>query len=168
MIRITSSKKNNKLLSEIDALAKIRDALMNDKVAKKISKEKGMKNEFLAGVNISFAEIKPSAKTVDSFIILNKKLLKKPFSVMMRYVIHELTHSIQHVQNFEKKDRRKDKEDYLDKDTEIEAFKYQIEFDAENRGEGKAEKYTEDLLDYHKIKGKDREDKKDKLLGESD
>jgi len=168
MIRITSSKKSNKLLDEIEAAAKIRVALMNDKIAKKICREKGMKNEFLAGVNISFAKIKPSAKTVDSFIILNKKLLKKPFPVMMRYVIHELTHAIQHVQNFEKKDRRKTKQDYLDKDTEIEAFKYQIEFDAENRGEEKAEKYTEDLLDYHKIKGEDREDKKDELLGESD
>jgi len=167
MIRITSSKKNNELLDEITTLSKIRNALLNDKIARKICKEKGMGEWFLAGVPIKFDKIKQSAKTVDSHIILNKSLLKKSFDIIMRYVIHELTHSIQHVQNFRKKDTKKDKEDYLDKDTEVEAFKYQVEFDAENRGQEKAEKYVEDLLDYHKLKGKDRADKKDELLDES-
>jgi hypothetical protein len=166
MIRITSSKKSNSLLDEITALSKIRNALLNDKIAKKICKEKGIGEWFLAGVPIKFDKIKQSAKTVDSYIILNKSLLKKPFDIMMRYVIHELTHSIQHVQNFRKKDTKKENEEYLDKDTEVEAFKYQVEFDAENRGQGKAEKYVEDLLDYHKIKGKERADKRDELLDE--
>ncbi len=166
MIRITSSKKSNHLLDEITALSKIRSALLNDKVAKKICKEKGIGEWFLAGVPIKFDKIKQSAKTVDSNIILSKNLLKKSFDIMMRYVIHELTHSIQHVQNFRKKDVKKDKEDYLDKDTEVEAFKYQIEFDVENRGKGKADEYVEDLLDYHDIKGKDRADKRDELLDE--
>ena len=40
MIRITSSKKGNKLFDEIAILSKIRKALLNDKVAKKICKEK--------------------------------------------------------------------------------------------------------------------------------
>jgi hypothetical protein len=167
MIRITSSKKNNQLFDEITALSEIRKALMSDKVAKKICKEKGIGEWFLAGVPIKFDKIEQSAKTVDSYIILNKSLMEKPFDIMMRYVIHELTHSIQHVQNFRKKDIRKDNEDYLDKDTEVEAFKYQVEFDKENRGKGKAEKYVEDLLDYHDIKGEDRADKKDELLDKS-
>jgi hypothetical protein len=167
MIRITSSKKSNHLFDEIAVLSKIRKALLNDKVARKICKEKGMGEWFLTGVPIKFDKIKQSAKTVDSYIILNKSLMKKPFDIMMRYVIHELTHSIQHVQNFRKKDKKKDKKDYLDKDTEVEAFKYQVEFDAENRGQEKAEKYVDDLLDYHKIKGKDRTDKRDELLDES-
>ena len=150
------------------ALSKIRIALLNDKIAKKICKEKGMKESFLAGVNISFGKIKQSAKTVDSNIILNKNLLEKPFDIMMRYVIHELTHSIQHIQNFEKRKEKKKKEDYLDKDTEIEAFKYQIEFDEENRGREKVDEYVEDLLDYHEITGKDRDDKKSELLDDSE
>jgi len=168
MIRITSSKKNNQLFDEITALSEIRKALLSDKIAKKICKEKGIGEWFLAGVPIKFEKIKQTAKTVDSYIILNKSLLKKPFDIMMRYVIHELTHSIQHVQNFNKKDIKKDNEEYLDKDTEVEAFKYQVEFDRESRGKGKAEKYVEDLLDYHDITGKDRADKKDELLDESD
>ena len=163
MIRITSSKKNNKLFDEISLLSKLRKALLNDKVAKKICREKGVGEGFLLGVPIKFEKIKQSAKTVDSNIILNRSLTEKPFDIIMRYVIHELTHSIQHVQVSKKK--KKDDEDYLDKETEIEAFKYQVEFDENERGRGKAEKYVEDLLDYHKIKGKDREDKKDELLG---
>ena len=163
MIRITSSKKNNKLFDEIAILSKIRTALCSDKIAKKICKEKGVGEWFLEGVPIKFDKIKQSAKTVDSNIILNRSLIKKPFEIMMRYVIHELTHSIQHVQASRKKTKKKD-EAYLDKDTEIEAFKYQVEFDEENRGRRNAEKYVEDLLDYHDIKGKDRDDKKDELL----
>ena len=164
MIRITSSKKGNKLFDEIAILSKIRKALLNDKVAKKICKEKGVGEWFLEGVPIKFEKIKQSAKTVDSNIILNRSLAKKPFDIMMRYVIHELTHSIQHVQASQKKKKGKDDEDYLDKETEVEAFKYQVEFDEKERGRGKAEKYVEDLLDYHKIKGKDRADKRDELL----
>ncbi len=136
---------------------------MNDKIAKKICKEKGVGEWFLAGVPIKFDKMKQSAKTVDSRIILNRKLLKKDFDIIMRYVIHELTHSIQHVQDYEKRSKMEEKE-YLDKDTEVEAFRYQIEFDSKNRGKHKAEEYVEELLDYHDITGKDREDKKDELL----
>tara|TARA_Y100001963_G_C6597022_1_gene360694 strand:- start:59 stop:562 length:504 start_codon:yes stop_codon:yes gene_type:complete len=166
MIKITSSKKGNKLFDEISILSKIRATLLKDKIAKKICKEKDIGDWFLSGVPIKFEDIKQSAKTVNASIILNRRLMSEPFSVMMRYVIHELTHAIQHVQKNISKTTKKDNEEYLDKDTEIEAFKYQIEFDSEERGDEKAEKYVEDLLDYHKLRGKDREDKKDELLGE--
>jgi hypothetical protein len=167
VIRITSSKKNKQLFDEISTLSEIREALLEDKVAKKICKEKGVGESFLLGVPIEFGEIEQSAKTVNSHIILNKKLMEKPFDIIMRYVIHELTHSIQHVQRFKEKEQKKDIEEYLDKDTEIEAFQYQVEFDAENRGKEKAEEYVEHLLDYHDIAGKKRTDKRDELLGES-
>ena len=164
MIRITSSKKGDRLSDEISILSKIRSALTNDKVAKKICKEKGVEDWFLEGVPIIFDKIKQSAKTVDSVIILNRELMKKPFDIMMRYVIHELTHSIQHVQSSGKHKNKNSEEDYLDKDTEIEAFKYQVEFDEKERGREKAEEYVDSLLDYHKVRGKDRLDKKDELL----
>jgi hypothetical protein len=163
MIRITASKKSSQLFDEITILSKIRKALLNDKIAKKICKEKNVGEWFLEGVPITFDEIKQSAKTFDSNIILNRSLMQKPFDIMMRYVIHELTHSIQHVQKL-RSEKTDDNEGYLDKDTEIEAFRYQVEFDEENRGRGKAEEYVEDLLDYHDIKGPDRADKKDELL----
>jgi hypothetical protein len=166
MIRITSSKNKNQLFDEITILSKIRNALLNDKVAKKICKEKGVGEWFLDGVPILFDDIKQSAKTVDSRIVLNRKLKDRPFNILMRYVIHELTHSIQHVQKIRGKSKKRDT-DYLDRDTEIEAFKYQVEFDSDKRGKGKDKEYVEDLLDYHDISGEEREDKKDVLLSES-
>ena len=166
MVRVIASKqKKNSLMDKMTLLSKIRKALINDKIAKKICKEKGVGEWFLKGVPIDFGEIKPSAKTVDSSIILNNKLMDKPFNIMMRYVIHELTHSIQHVQDQESK---RDTEEYLDRPTEIEAFKNQIEYDADKRGEDKAEEYVDGLLDFHDIKGKERKDKKDELLEDLD
>lgn len=168
MIVVTSSKKNKgKLFNEILLLSKIREALMNDKTAKKICKEKDIKSWFLKGVPIKFEDMKQSAKTVDSHIILNRKLMSKPFNIIMRYVIHELAHSIQHVQSAKKKYKKDQDREYLDKDTEIEAFQYQIEFDSKNRGKDKAEEYVDGLLDYHKIRGRDRKSKKEELLGDS-
>ena len=165
MIIITSSKKDkSKLFDEIELLSKIRRALLNDKVAKKICKEKGVENWFLEGVPISFQEIKPSAKTVDSKIILNEKLARKSFNIIMRYVIHELTHAIQHADKYGKKRPKKDKGEYLDKGSEIEAFQYQVEFDSNKRGKGKAEEYVEELLEYHDLSEGEKKDKRTELL----
>ena len=165
MIIITSSRKNNnELIDEVELLSKVRKALLNDKTAKKICRDKEVGDWFLSGVPIRFEEIKQSAKTVNAHIILNKKLTEKPFSILMRYVIHELTHAIQHTQNNKSKDHADEAEDYLDKETEVEAFKYQIEFDSNKRGDSKVEEYVDDLLDFHKIKGKERVNKKRELL----
>ena len=165
MIIITSSKENkDSLVDEVELLAKVRRALLNDKTAKKICREKNIGEWFLSGVPIKFEDIKQSAKTVNAHIILNKELAEKPFEILMRYVIHELTHAIQHTQNDNKKNNTDEAEDYLDKDTEVEAFKYQIEFDSKKRGDSKAEEYVDDLLDFHNLRGQDRDEKKRELL----
>lgn len=165
MIIITSSKKNkDKLFDETELLSKIRKALLSDKIAKKMCKDKNVESWFLEGVPISFQKIKPSAKTVDSKIILNEKLATKPFGVIMRYVIHELTHAIQHAEKYGKVQPSKKQTEYLDRDSELEAFQNQIEFDAKRLGKEKAEEYVEDLLDYHDVDKDDRAEKKDELL----
>lgn len=165
MFVITSSKKkDNELFDTIYLLGKIRETLIKDKVAKKICKEHSVSPDFLSGVIIKFDKIKPSAKTVDSEIFLNQSLREKSFEIIMRYVIHELTHAIQHAKNYNKNSLSNKSEDYLDRDTEIEAFQNQIEYDSENRGEKEAVEYVEELLDYHEIDGKKRESKKKELL----
>tara|TARA_Y100001938_G_C8070752_1_gene422910 strand:+ start:728 stop:1237 length:510 start_codon:yes stop_codon:yes gene_type:complete len=165
VIVITSSKKDkNKLFDEIELLSKVRKALLNDKVAKKICREKDVGNWFLEGVPISFDRIKPSAKTVDSKIILNEKLAEKSFEIIMRYVIHELTHAIQHADKYGNKKQDKRNKEYLDRGSEIEAFQYQVEFDSNKRGKEKAEEYVEELLEYHDLSGDDKADKRVELL----
>ena len=96
MFIVVAKKKEKGLFKKIMLLSKIRAELINDSIAKDICKENSVDKEFLKGVPITFDDIDVAAKTVDSEIILNTKLIKKPFDVIMRYVIHELVHAIQH------------------------------------------------------------------------
>lgn len=160
---IASSKKKNNRLTEVEILAKLRSFLANSSLAKEICREKNLSETFLQGVPISFDDMKESAKTVNSNIYLNRKLADKPLDMIKRYLIHELTHAVQHVVEPGVSAKMKKKE-YLDKDTEVEAFQNQIEFQKSREGKEATEKYVENLLDFHDIKGKKREDKKDELL----
>ena len=164
MIKVYASKKNNSIMEEVMLLSEVRSTLINDKIAKDLCKENNIKKEFLLGVPVSFSELDVSAKTIDGCIFLNKKLMEKEFDILMRYVIHELVHAIQHCDknSHQEKDEA---EDYLDKETEVEAFVEQIKFDKENRGKNAAEEYVEELLDHHGIEGRKRESKKEELFG---
>ena len=89
--------------------------------------------------------------------------MKKSFKIIMRYVIHELVHAIQHVEDYGTKqdDKRKD---YLNREDEIEAFQYQVKFDEQIRGEDKAEEYVDGLLDFHDIPSDQKRDKKEEIM----
>jgi len=164
MIKVISAKKkNNHLMNQMETLSKIRTALMNDSVAKEICEDLGVGVWILKSVPIRFDKVKVTAKTVNGNIVLSPKLMKKPFEVLMRYVIHELVHAIQHIDEYGKKqtDKRKD---YLNREDEIEAFQYQVKFDEEQRGEDEAEKYVNHLLKFHDVPEGQKEDKKEEIM----
>jgi hypothetical protein len=165
VITIVASKKNKKntLMEQMRVLSDIRTSLMNDEIAKSICEENDMGGWFLKSVPISFDKIKVAAKTINGKIILNPKLIKKPFKIIMRYVIHELVHAIQHVEDFGKNQDDKD-DDYLDRNDEIEAFQRQIEYDSKTRGPDEAEKYVDNLLEYHDIPKSKVEEKKSEFM----
>ena len=168
MIKVVSAKKkNNHLMKQMEALARIRTALMNDSVAKEICEDLGVGAWILKSVPIRFEKLKVTAKTVNGNIVLNPKLMKKPFDILMRYVIHELVHAIQHIDEYGKKqtDKRKD---YLNREDEIEAFQYQMKFDEEQRGEGEAEKYVNRLLKFHDVPEDQKEEKKEEIMERAD
>lgn len=152
------------LEDELEILSSLRKELKKDPTAIKIVKEYNQDMDILDGVPIDISnEIDVSAKTVNSRILLNKKLLKEPFEIIMRYLVHELVHVFQHFE-LEGKDDPYEGYDYLDRPDEIEAFQFQIEFDKNKRGEEDAVEYVEDLLEYHDIPDSDKEDKKEELL----
>ena len=63
----------------------------------------------------------------------------------------------------------KDKgDDYLNRDSELDAFKYQIEFDSENRSREDVMEYVEGLLDFHDIPEGKRGDKEEELMEQVD
>jgi len=160
---IASKKKSNYLKDQMEALSKIRTSLINDNIAKDICKENDVGPLFLRSVPIRFEKLDVTAKTVNGNIILNPKLMNKSFEIMMRYIIHELVHAIQHMDDYDKKDNDKKKK-YLNREDEIEAFQYQLKYDKENRGDEEAEKYVDHLLDFHKIPEDQKEDKKEEIM----
>ena len=151
------------LESEMEILTRVKKALKIDPTARKIFQDFGKDIEMLDGIPIDLSdEIDVSAKTINSRIILNKKLLNEPFEILMRYAVHELVHSLQHLDSEESP--ASDDAAYLDQPDEIEAFQYQAEFDKNNRGEDQVIEYVEELLDYHDIPEHEKEEKKTELL----
>jgi hypothetical protein len=162
---VKAVKKQISILDRIIMLSEIRSHLSNDSIAKKICDENSVSEKFLLGVPISFEPIDVSAKTIDGHIILNESLTRKGFDIRMRYVIHELVHAIQHSKDTSSEKNKEDEStDYLDKETEVDAFRWQVLYDSKNRGEKAAEKYVEDLMDHHDLQGKKRDDKKEELM----
>jgi hypothetical protein len=80
------------------------------------------------------------------------------------YLVHELTHYLQ--QTTGKMKGHDADVDYIDKPTEEEAFKAQIDYKKRNESPQEAKEYTEELLDHHDLDGERRERKEKKLLGE--
>jgi len=146
-------------------LAKIRVHLRNDDMAKNLTKEYGIKGWIFDAVPLDFKDIKVTAKTVNGTIFLNPKINKMPFNIVMRYVIHEFVHVLQHIT--EEKDGEVEddkKQEYLDREDEVEAFQHQIKYDAKYRGKDAAEEYTDELLEYHKIPREEKKERKKELM----
>ena len=168
MFIIKTAKKKKTILDKIIALSEVRSHLINDNIAKDICRESGFDEDFLLGVPLSFGDLDVSAKTVNGSIILSDNLLEKSFDILMRYVIHELVHATQHASDISKS-KDDDVKDYLDKDTEIEAFQRQIEYDSKKNPDD-VEDYVEELIEYHNVGpgSEEREDKKEELMKEVD
>lgn len=164
IIKIAAKKKTISLKEEMEILNKIRKSLINNDIAKSICDDNGYDYWILKSVSIRFDDIKTTAKTVNGNIILSKKLLHKPHETIMKYVIHELVHVFQHIEEYGKKTKSDKHFNYLNRKDEIEAFQYQLEFDKNRKGRKKVEKYVEDLLDYHEVPKDEVKEKKEELL----
>lgn len=148
-------------------IAKIKDELKIKDVVVQICNEYGFLTDIIDGVIIRFDEIETSAETVNGEIVLNKDLIKEEFDVLMRYPVHELVHVFQHMEREGASRDPYEGMDYLDRPDEKEAFKAQIKDEKETRGEGAAEQYVDELLDYHSIPKTNRTKKKNELLGKA-
>ena len=155
-------KKSFTLREIFKALSEIRVSLLNDEIAKDICEEAGEDIGLLEVVPIMFEDMDVTAKTVSGKIVLNPALIDEDSPVMMRYIIHELVHVLQHLDGVTGNDDD-NSGNYLDKKTEEEAFKRQIEFDAKHRSEDEADEYIEGLLEYHDFPKKKREEKEEEL-----
>jgi hypothetical protein len=119
--------------------------------------------DFIDGVDISFKDdLDVSAKTVDGEVFLNGSLFDHgDWNDQMRYIIHEVTHVMQ--QEAGKVDGPVNKADYLDDKNELEAFRAQISYMSSHESPEEVQRYLEQLLDHHNIRGKERAEKARKL-----
>lgn len=163
MITIISKKKKTELQDSIELLAKIKQELRENDIAIEVCKEYGFEIDILDGIQFEFVDgLEASAKTTNSFIQLNSNLIDEDFTIIMRYSIHELVHALQHMKlvgldEFEG-------EEYLDREDELEAFQYQIEYESDECGQEQAEEYVDNLIEYHEIPPENRADKRKELL----
>lgn len=163
MIIITAQKKENNLEDITEILADIKRELKDNEIVHEICKEHGFDIDIIDGITLEFVDdLEASAKTVDSRIQLSSDLLQEEFEIMMRYAIHELVHSLQHMRSEGIDPYATD--EYLDREDELEAFQFQIAYDSEERGEEEALEYVEELIEYHEIPEEEKEDKKEELL----
>jgi Mlc titration factor MtfA (ptsG expression regulator) len=143
--------KNKELKSKVIKL--LRKELKKQPMAKHLCKKYNEDLDFIDSLIIRFEPIDVSAKTVNGEIVLNSHLLESKFRDNMRYLIHEFTHALQQENGMV--DQTGDK-DYLDDPNEVEAFRTQLDYMEETYNEKEIQEYLEQLLDHHKIKGKDR------------
>ena len=115
----------------------------------------------LDDVPVEFAELDVSAKTKDEKIYINKKLVEQGQDPT-HYLVHEMVHFLQ--QYTDNVDHNKGEKEYLDRETEMEAFQSQVDYKKREESPAHAEDYVDGLLDYHDIDGEEREEKKDELM----
>lgn len=155
--------KNNPSDKELKQVIKLmKEQIKKDPAILKKFKEYNVPINAIDDVDVSFAPLDVSAKTKDKKIYLNESMLCSDSKVKdpTQYLAHEIVHFCQQLTGNTK---GHEKSEYLDKDTEQEAFKVQVDFKKRNEGEDEAEKYVDDLLDYHKLKGKKRKEIEDKI-----
>lgn len=150
----------NKLIKLFD-IAK--NYLKKNEVVQQMFKDHDVPIAYIDLIPCRFGDLKVSAKTTKGVIILNYKLLSDGnFFKDYSYLVHEILHNLQQLFG-DAPTKSSNTGDYLHNKYEIEGFQYQLEFINDQFGEIAAEKYVDNLLDYHNKNGKERESLKNKM-----
>jgi len=142
----------------------MRESVKKDPVIKEKFKEYGVSISEIDDIPVCFCDLDVSAKTKDKKIYLNIGMLFDRNINPTHYLIHELIHFLQQKTGLNKNES--DTEDYLDKESEKEAFQAQVDYKKRDEGEHGAEEYVDGLLDHHGLSGKKRKNKKKELMDE--
>lgn len=164
MIKI--SKRDNRGLEEKARrdIAHIRAALKKEPIVKKEFAKYDRDINEIDDVSISFdPHLDVSAKTVNGEIFLNAKMLEEDWEDYFHYAVHEITHYLQHTSGKCNGDGNEE-ENYLDNESEVEAFQNQLKYRKKTEPKAEVEQYVKDLFDKHDIPKKRRPEKRKELL----
>ena len=144
---------------------KAKEYLKDDPTMQRICEENEVDVDFIDLIPMCFGDLDVSAKTDHGIIILNYKLLcDGDFYKDISYLVHEGSHYFQQCFG-DKPTQGSNDGNYLDNPHEQEAFQNQVEYIANEHGQGEAEKYVDHLLEHHEIDDRDeKEEKKDTLM----
>lgn len=165
-LRIKTAKEKRKQRKKNRLIRNLKAALKKEEEYIEMCKEKGKDINHIDEVSFTFVPLDVSAKTVNGEVYLNEKLLDADWDEQMRYLVHEICHVFQ--QENGEVNGKANKGDYLDDENEQEAFQSQISFMADYNSPEEIQEYIENLLDHHDIKGKERQEKTEKLTEKID
>lgn len=149
--------------SLLNIISKAKNMLKNDKTFEDICKEYDVDTNIINIIPMKFDDLDVSARTSKGVISFNYRLLcDGKTSTIAQYAIHEIVHYFQQVYG-DVPTKKKKNEHYLDDKNEVEAFQNQVKFLDGNFGEGKADDYVDQVLDYHDFDGKRRAEKEEEL-----
>ena len=145
-------------------LKKMREYLKQNEVVQRMFEEYGVDIEEIDFIPMMFGNLDVSAKTDHGVIIFNYRLLcDGDFFKDFSYGTHEITHWLQQCTG-KKATKSSDDGEYLHNPYEQEGFQNQIEYIAEQFGEGEAEEYVDDLLEHHEVEDKKEQDELQAIL----
>lgn len=140
--------------------------LRDNPVVQAIFEEYGVEPDRIDEIPVEFAKIRSSAKTKNGKVYLNEKLLDDgDFIQDIHYIVHEAVHWLQQTTGSLEGRDLDDDVDYLDTPAEVEAFRNQIRFMKQFYGDKYANRYVDDLLDFHELDGRERAEKRSQLIG---
>ena len=143
---------------------KAKEYIKKDKVWKKICDKYGESVEIIDIIPTRFDDLQVSAKCDHGIVLLNYKLLcDGDFFKDFSYLIHEYSHWFQQTTGDHPTQSSNDG-DYLDNKYERESFTNQVEYIAEQFGDGEAENYVDNLLDHHDIDDKSKRDELESIF----
>src|ERR1700722_324197 len=147
---------------------RIKQKLQHDPTFMDMCKEYNVHPSIINVIPMKFGDIPVSARTENAIITLNYKLLTDG-DVMAdaHYGLHECLHYLQQCFG-DRPTQNADVGDYINNDSENEAFQYQLQYLDDHYGEDEADRYADHLLDHHDKKGKERKDLKEELLSKVD
>src|SRR5208282_5759512 len=135
-------------------IKKMREYLKQNDIVQKMFKDYGVNIAEIDYIPMMFGNLDVSAKTDHGVIIFNYRLLTDgDFFKDFSYGVHEMTHWLQQTTG-DKPTQSADDGSYLDNPYEQEGFQNQVEYIANQFGEGEAENYVDDLLEHHEIDNK--------------
>lgn len=153
-------------MDNIDLIDKVRENIKKNKVVKDMFNEYEVDISEIDLIPVCFADLDVSARTDHGIIYLSKTLLDEDDPIEQaidHYLVHEICHFLQQTTGT-RPTKGAESGDYLDNEEEIEGFNIQTEFLADTRDESVAEEYVEQVLEHHRLKGDEKEDKRDELL----